>query len=299
MKKLLKFLSVFIFMSTSIRVAGFSETDNQTISYNFHGVEFKVPLEWESRNGDDENTYYFVLQDGQVTFNYHNKGSVASEVARETIKKELKEGQAIIENEQLVQNDNGYSKGYLYDFQLTIDSMVYEGDFLLFDHKEGFISVVFMTSNQSAVDYTKEYKKIISSMGYSFSEENKTTNDGPFNESDYDEAYEVRFQDYAIYYLVSEKNKTITILTSDAPQTEYVSSYTGDFNNGVNFDWNGLKMRAHYKYWNNSSSIIVYDESGNENYAPSTTSVSTVVDLLNRSHQLISKPVELSLVQSS
>lgn len=87
-------------------------------------------------------------------------------------------------------------------------------------------------------------------------------------ESIYEKGYRVRFQDYDICYLIDEDEHTISIFDTIEEYTDvYTSVYTGDFNNGINFDWNGLKMRAHYNYVDNDATLIIYDESGNENKA--------------------------------
>lgn len=81
----------------------------------------------------------------------------------------------------------------------------------------------------------------------------------------YEKGYGVRLSSYDIYYLIDEDAKTISIFdTVDEYTVVYVSGYSGDFNNKIDFDWNGLKMWAHYKYVDQDATLMVYDESGNE-----------------------------------
>lgn len=106
--------------------------------------------------------------------------------------------------------------------------------------------------------------------------QNDNANSNALNETDsdstnttvasiYEKGYGVRFNSYDIYYLIDEDAKTISIFdTVDEYTVVYVSDYSGDFNNRIDFDWNGLKMWAHYKYVDQDATLMVYDESGNE-----------------------------------
>lgn len=93
-------------------------------------------------------------------------------------------------------------------------------------------------------------------------------NDGSIEEttaSIYEKGYRVRFTTYDIYYLIDEDAKTISIFDTTEEYTDiYVSEYSGDFNNGIEFDWGGLKMSAHYKYIDQDDTLIIRDESGAE-----------------------------------
>ncbi|NHC43133.1 hypothetical protein G6549_24905 [Bacillus sp. MM2020_1] len=97
----------------------------------------------------------------------------------------------------------------------------------------------------------------------------KTDTEKPNTErSIYEKAYRVRFQDYDICYLIDEDAHTVSVFDTTEEYTYiYTSAYTGDFNNGIDFEVNGLKHHAHYKYWDVDTTLIVADESGNENKA--------------------------------
>lgn len=81
----------------------------------------------------------------------------------------------------------------------------------------------------------------------------------------YTTAYQVKFQDYTIIYLINENTKTIVMTTSDDTQHLSKSQYTGNFNDGIDFNMDGLAMHAHYRYVDQPTALIINDESGNEN----------------------------------
>ncbi|MFD1431810.1 hypothetical protein [Lacticaseibacillus yichunensis] len=83
----------------------------------------------------------------------------------------------------------------------------------------------------------------------------------------YTTSYQVKFQDYTVIYLINEKTKTIAMTTSDEPEHVSTSQYTGNFNDGIDFNMDGLAMHAHYHYVDQPAALIVTDESGNENKA--------------------------------
>lgn len=84
----------------------------------------------------------------------------------------------------------------------------------------------------------------------------------------YEKAYRVRFQDYDICYLIDEDAHTVSVFDTTEEYTNiYTSAYTGDFNNGIDFEVYGLKHHAHYKYWDVDTTLIVADERGIENKA--------------------------------
>lgn len=84
--------------------------------------------------------------------------------------------------------------------------------------------------------------------------------------SQYTTAYVVKFKDYDIIYLINENTNTIAYTTSDDHSIS-TSTYTGNFNDGIDFNMDGLAMHAHYKYVDAPSALIVSDASGNENKA--------------------------------
>lgn len=83
----------------------------------------------------------------------------------------------------------------------------------------------------------------------------------------YDVAYKVSFSGYGIYYLVDNDARTITIFTSDEPQAQSVCQYSGDFEDGIYFSWDGLDMEASYSWWDGEDVLIVKDAVGNKNEA--------------------------------
>lgn len=84
--------------------------------------------------------------------------------------------------------------------------------------------------------------------------------------SKYTTAYVVKFKDYDIIYLINEHTKIIAYTTSDDHSIS-TTTYTGDFNKGIDFNLDGLSMHAHYKYMNQASTLIISDNKGNENKA--------------------------------
>jgi mRNA-degrading endonuclease RelE of RelBE toxin-antitoxin system len=99
------------------------------------------------------------------------------------------------------------------------------------------------------------------------STEKPSTEKPSTEKSKYEKGYRVRFQDYDICYLIDEDALTISIFETTEPTDVYTSAYTGDFNNGIDFDWYGLKMHAHYHYWDNDAKLIITDANGIKNTA--------------------------------
>jgi len=102
--------------------------------------------------------------------------------------------------------------------------------------------------------------------------ENSDDNNSEMNKTEkeniYEKGYRVRFNDYDICYLIDEDEKIISIFDTTEEFTDvYTTNYVGDLNNGIDFEWYGLKLRAHYKYVDQDATIIINDESGNENKA--------------------------------
>lgn len=82
----------------------------------------------------------------------------------------------------------------------------------------------------------------------------------------YTTAYVVKLKDYDIIYLINEHTKRLIYTTSDDHSIS-TTTYNGNFNDGIDFNMDGLAMRAHYKYLNQASTLIISDENGTENKA--------------------------------
>lgn len=80
------------------------------------------------------------------------------------------------------------------------------------------------------------------------------------------EAYEVRFKDYAIEYLIDKNTSTIYETTTDDPSVSQ-SKFTGDMDSRINFNLDGLEMIAFHHYVGNDDVAIFNDASHNSNKA--------------------------------
>lgn len=80
------------------------------------------------------------------------------------------------------------------------------------------------------------------------------------------EAYEVRFKDYAIEYLIDKNTSTIYETTTDDPSVSQ-SKFTGDMDSRINFNLDGLEMIAFHHYVGNDAVAIFNDVSHNSNKA--------------------------------
>lgn len=80
----------------------------------------------------------------------------------------------------------------------------------------------------------------------------------------YTTAYIFKLKDYDIIYLINEHTKRLTYTTSDDHSIS-TSTYSGNFNNGIEFNMDRLAMRAHYKYLNQAPTLIISDKNGIEN----------------------------------
>ena len=87
-------------------------------------------------------------------------------------------------------------------------------------------------------------------------------------------AYEVRFNDYAIEYLIDKNTSTIYETTTDDHSISQ-SKFTGSIDEKISFNLDGLEMTAFNHYVGNDSVAIFNDSSGNSNKAsemnPETT----------------------------
>ncbi|MHC6174921.1 hypothetical protein ACYSJN_15460, partial [Lactiplantibacillus plantarum] len=82
----------------------------------------------------------------------------------------------------------------------------------------------------------------------------------------YTTAYVFKLKDYDIIYLINEHTKRLTYTTSDDHSIS-TSTYSGNFNDGIEFNMDGLAMRAHYKNLNKAPTLIISDKNGIENKA--------------------------------
>lgn len=78
------------------------------------------------------------------------------------------------------------------------------------------------------------------------------------------EAYEVRFKDYAIEYLIDKNTSTIYETTTNDPSVSQ-SKFTGDMDSRINFNLDGLEMIAFHHYVGNDAVAIFNDASHNSN----------------------------------
>ncbi|OQX93620.1 MAG: hypothetical protein B6I17_02070 [Tenericutes bacterium 4572_104] len=67
-------------------------------------------------------------------------------------------------------------------------------------------------------------------------------------------------------YLIDEDEKTISTFTT-MDYYVHTATYSGDFNNGIVWDWDGLEMKAHYNYVDQDATLIIHDANGIENKA--------------------------------
>lgn len=88
------------------------------------------------------------------------------------------------------------------------------------------------------------------------------------------EAYEVRFQEYAIEYLIDKNTSTIYERTTDDSSISQ-SKFTGDMDSRIEFNLDGLLMIAYHHYVENKLVAYFNDASGSSNKAysmdPETT----------------------------
>lgn len=84
-------------------------------------------------------------------------------------------------------------------------------------------------------------------------------------ESIYEKAYKVSFSEYEIYYLIDEDEQTVTRFAAyvDDEMTEGIKvySYEGNFNDGIEFGTEEVVQRAHYKYTDIDTTLIVWSGS--------------------------------------
>lgn len=254
----------------------------ETTNYNFFEVNFDIPSNWRVVETDDRKTVYFYPEEGLFMFQYIDDISLETEESRKDFEVGLNQSGWKLDNEKILTNNASYNDAYLYELEHEVNSQDYSGNFMHFDTTEGVMTVSYALPVNSSEDYSEEYSDLLASMGFEVDNDEqvgliKTDSE----DSKYENSFTVSFNDYEIYYLIDEDDSTISIFTSDAPSDVYVSQYTGDFNNGINFDWYGLKMRAHYNYWNQDSKLIIHDESGNELEAQNSA-LSVVEEFMNK-----------------
>ena len=80
------------------------------------------------------------------------------------------------------------------------------------------------------------------------------------------EAYEVRFRDYALEYLIDKNTSTIYFSTSDDSFVSQ-SAFTGDMDSRIEFNLDGLAMIAYHHYAGQSAVAYFNDATGNSNKA--------------------------------
>lgn len=109
----------------------------------------------------------------------------------------------------------------------------------------------------------------------------KTANDR-YTEDDIDYAYVLPRArgEYEIYYFFNTTEKTASIISTNDNGYVYTCNYTGDFNNGIQFDWEGLPLSGHFNYWDQPSAFILY-ENGTEIAKLRSYSIPVLVDYLN------------------
>lgn len=100
----------------------------------------------------------------------------------------------------------------------------------------------------------------------------------------YEQAYKIRFTDYEIYYLIDEDEQTVTRFAAyaDSEYAEGLSVYTyaGDFNDGIEFGSSEEQQRAHYKYTDIDTTLIVW--SGDISNEASRTDADGAEEYMNK-----------------
>lgn len=80
------------------------------------------------------------------------------------------------------------------------------------------------------------------------------------------EAYEVRFKDYALEYLIDKNTSTIyQMSTADTYVAQ--SKFTGNMDSKIEFNLDGLRMIAYHHYVGQPAAAYFNDETGNSNKA--------------------------------
>lgn len=131
-------------------------------------------------------------------------------------------------------------------------------------------STIEENDSEESEEWTSESSESSSLESSSTSDSTSSSTTNPSKKSQYDVAYEVKFKDYVIYYLFNEQAMTVTIFNTDDSMGIATYPYTGNFNDGIDFDQDGLLNHAHYHYENMDSTLIIADASGNENSATKT-----------------------------
>jgi mRNA-degrading endonuclease RelE of RelBE toxin-antitoxin system len=260
-------------------VSGFDTKTNKTITWG--GVVFSFPSyfgvldkgsteTWMTYYPEEEDYYASILfqsRDFSGTLEYFNrqipsivKSTLDEFNANTKILKSEKisiaglPGWTITFSESDIKGDGVTSTGS-YSFAYNINT-----------GKVVMITCLYDSIDKSQYDYLGDYEKVLKTaklLTKPLDTENPIT-----EKSRYEKAYRVRFQEYDICYLIDEDAHTVSVFDTTEEYTYiYTSAYTGDFNNGIDFEVNGLKHHAHYKYWDVDTTLIVADESGNENKA--------------------------------
>lgn len=130
----------------------------------------------------------------------------------------------------------------------------------------------------------RETERLIQTLGYenSLGISSVNTDSGRFSEDDIDYAYVLPRArgEYEIYYFFNTTEKTASIISTNDNGYVYTCNYTGDFNNGIQFDWEGLPLSGHFNYWDQPSAFILY-ENGTEIAKLRSYSIPVLVDYLN------------------
>lgn len=249
---------------------GFDFDTNQTI--NWYGVDFSVPEYFnvkDDNSQDNSMMYYPEEEDYYASLLFQsqefNDTDDNFKIAIESYINSLLESTKF-KNAEILYSNSTYIAG-LSSWILSFNMLDKNGDainsatssYIYNKNLEKILIVTCMydSIDQSNFDYLDDFDSTLITA--------VATNENQL-ESIYEKGYKVNFQEYDQCYLFDEDAKTIVYFTT----VDYYTStykYTGDFNNGIIWNADGLKMKAHYHYVDNDSTLIITDANGITNKA--------------------------------
>lgn len=255
-------------VETSIN--GFDIKNNQTLQWC--GIDFSFPSYYDvldDNSYDGWMMYYPKEEEYYSSLLFQSQEYYGSTEQFRSIVSSIVESK--LKSEEFTNAEIYYSKstsiaelpGWIFSYSIADqnDGIITSGiSSFIYNESVGKIAVIscmYDSIDQSEYDYLGDFEKIL---------ETSILSNEIQSESIYEKGYKVRFQDYDICYLIDEDEKIISIFnTTDYYVNTY--TYTGDFNNGIMWDYDGLKMRAHYHYVNQDSTLIITDANGIQNKA--------------------------------
>ncbi|MCR8969613.1 hypothetical protein [Facklamia sp. 7083-14-GEN3] len=278
--------------------------EEQVVS--IQGTEIKLPEDYEKVREEDplifqKNNAFLMILISDI-----KESEPEIEDINDDIKNNVFEGfeESAEENniklfwKNTIANKDSSLNGTLYNATMYINSEENLSVFnLYFDETKSISLIVFGLEDEieDIEEVAKEVyelngfevdEKLIRSEEDALKEENsyiKNSAEGKFKESDYEYAYVQDFPhgEYEIYYLFNTKEKTVTSFMTDEPTSISIAEYTGDFNNGVKFELDGLPMSGHFNYWDSPAKFVIY-ENGIKLDKLNPYPVGILVDMLNR-----------------